>query len=84
MKTKSFLLTVVISAGVACGLWLGRARTIATWRNGPRKVTSNLRSTDNQSKGGWGRDRWGKKGRRREWQMELRGLRENERERMGL
>jgi len=35
-------------------LWLGRARTIATWRNSPHKVTPNLRPTDNQSKDGWG------------------------------
>jgi hypothetical protein len=65
-------------------LWRGRARKRTTRGNGPGEVAPRLRSTNNQSEGGWGRDRSGEKGRRREWQMELRSRRQIAGERMGF
>ena len=48
-----------------------------------KSLPGAVQQTINQKAAG-GRDRWGEKGRRHEWQMDLRGGRENERERMGL
>jgi hypothetical protein len=81
METKSLLLTALIAAG---RLWRGRASKRATRGNGAGEVAPRLRSTNNQPEGGWRRDRSGEKGRRREWQMELRSRRQIAGERMGI
>src|SRR6266480_3746863 len=53
-------------------------------RNGRHEVASSQRPTDHQGKGGGRRDCSDPSGRRHEWKMELRGLREDQWKRMEI
>ena len=79
-ENKRLLLTVVISAGLAFSV-AAQEPWQAGEMVGHKSLPGSVQQTINRR---LGRDGWGEKGRRHEWQMELRGRYKNERERMGL
>jgi hypothetical protein len=82
MKTKSLLLTAAIGAGLACGL-AAQVREQPGEMVQMKSLSASVQQTISQ-KAGWRTDRSGEKGRRREWQMELRSRRQIAGERMGI